>query len=728
MEGLFNLISKEEKMSKIQFPENISKAAKRDIVELEQKVKEFKSGAIPEDKFKHFRLTRGVYGQRQTGVQMIRIKLPYGKVTAEQLIAIANVSDKFATGNLHLTTRQDIQLHYVKVDNAPQLWADLEAESVTLREACGNTVRNVTASAIAGVDPDEPFDVTPYAHELAHYFLRNPICQDMGRKFKIAFSSSEKDTAFTFLHDIGFIPRIQNNQRGFKIVVGGGLGAQAIAAQTVYEFLEAEKIIPFTEGVLRVFDRHGERERRNKARFKFLVKALGLEEVMRLVEAEVKALKNKEYHVNPDVIAYAVNEQKNIAPAVEISSADKTHYENWLATNVFEQKQKGWFSIFLRVTTGDIKSNEARQLAALVQQYAADDMRITMNQGMMLKYVLKENLSYFFIELNKLGLAKPGFDSIHDVTTCPGTDTCNLGVTNSMDLARVLEDVLKDEFADLINESDIKIKMSGCMNACGQHMAANIGFSGSSIRVGAMVAPAMQVVMGGGVEPDGSGSIADKVVKIPTKKIPEVLRIVLNDYEENASDGEYFNQYYRRQGEKYFYSKLKPLADVANFTQDDYVDWGHNETYVQEIGVGECAGIILDVIGTVIKESEEKLFWAKEGLDEAAYADAIYNSYSSMVIGAKALLLSIDKQCNTQAGIIRDFNEQFYKTGKIQLRLDAENYILQINQNEPTKEFAEKYFSDANVFLEGVKTLREEQINADKTQENKPIIDSHYKA
>src|SRR5690606_16133095 len=180
--------------------------------------------AIPEDKFKHFRLTRGVYGQRQTGVQMIRIKLPYGKVTAAQLVAIANVSDKFATGNLHLTTRQDIQLHYVKVENAPQLWADLEAEEVTLREACGNTVRNVTAAAVAGIDPQEAFDVTPYAHELAHYFLRNPICQDMGRKFKIAFSSSETDNAFTFLHDIGFIPRIQNEQRGFKVVLGGGLG------------------------------------------------------------------------------------------------------------------------------------------------------------------------------------------------------------------------------------------------------------------------------------------------------------------------------------------------------------------------------------------------------------------------------------------------------------------------------------------------------------------------
>jgi sulfite reductase (ferredoxin) len=716
-------------MSNVQLPSNISKVAQRDILDLEKRIQSFKAGEIPEDKFKHFRLTRGVYGQRQTGVQMIRIKLPYGKVTANQLVAIANVSDKFATGNLHLTTRQDIQLHYVKVENAPQLWADLEAEEVTLREACGNTVRNVTASAIAGLDADEPFDVTPYAHELAHYFLRNPICQDMGRKFKIAFSSSEKDNAFTFLHDIGFIPRIQNEQRGFKVVIGGGLGAQAIAAQTAYEFLPEEKIIPFTEAVLRVFDRHGERERRNKARFKFLVKTLGFDEVMRLVEEEQKALKNKEYWVNRNIISPAENTLKNIATTnTTITAPNKAHYEAWHATNVFEQKQKNIYGVFIRVTTGDIKSDVARKLADLVKNFAADDIRITMNQSMLLKGILKENLPYFFNELNALGLAKPGFDSVHDVTTCPGTDTCNLGVTNSMDLARILEKTLKEEFADLIHDRNIKIKMSGCMNACGQHMAANIGFSGSSIKVGALVAPAMQVVLGGGVEADGSGSIADKVVKIPTKKIPQVLRSVLGDYETNAAEGEYFNDYYRRQGEKYFYHMLKPLADVALFTQDDYVDWGHEETYIQEIGVGECAGIILDVIGTVIKESEEKLFWAKEGLQEHAFADAIYNSYSSMVIAAKALLLSIDKQCNTQAAIIRDFNEQFYKTGIIQLSQDAETYILQINKNEPSEDFANKFFNDAETFLQKAKAYREEQINANKLAADKKIVDSYYKA
>ena len=257
----------------VQISSKVSSDAKKDILELKARIERFKNGEIEEDKFKLYRLTRGVYGQRQAGVQMIRIKLPYGKVTPNQLVKIADVSDKYATGNLHLTTRQDIQLHFVKMEESPALWAELEEESVTLREACGNTIRNVTASPDAGVNPNEPFDITPYVHTLAFYFLRNPICQDMGRKFKIAFASDDSDSALTYFHDIGFIPKLKYEDKkvikGFKVVVGGGLGAQAMTAQTAYEFLEDHQIIPFTESLIRVFDRYGERANRNKARMKF---------------------------------------------------------------------------------------------------------------------------------------------------------------------------------------------------------------------------------------------------------------------------------------------------------------------------------------------------------------------------------------------------------------------------------------------------------------------------
>ena len=274
----------------------------RDIIDLERKIRQFQEGKIDDDRFRSLRLARGVYGQRQPGVQMVRIKLPFGRITPKQLLRIADVSDEYASGNLHLTTRQDIQIHYVSLDRTPELWAELEKDKITLREACGNTVRNITASAKAGIDLEEPFDVSPYAEEMFMYFLRNPVCQEMGRKFKIAFSSSEKDSAFTFIHDIGAIPKVRTvdgkEERGFKVLLGGGLGAQPHLAQVAYEFLPEDQLIPFTEAVLRVFDRHGERNKRGKARMKFLLQSLGLEELMKLVKEEWTALKIKSYPVD----------------------------------------------------------------------------------------------------------------------------------------------------------------------------------------------------------------------------------------------------------------------------------------------------------------------------------------------------------------------------------------------------------------------------------------------
>ena len=244
----------------------------KDIIELEQKIFAFKNNSIDEEKFRSLRLARGVYGQRQQGVQMVRIKLPMGRFTANQLRKIAYVADEYGSGNLHITTRQDIQLHYVELERTPQLWAELEKDQITLREACGNTVRNVTAAATAGVDPQEPFDVTPYAEAFFSYFLRNPICQDMGRKIKVAFSSSESDEALTFIHDLGFIPKIKNGERGFQLMIGGGIGSQPMPSQKVFSFLSTDEIIPYSEAIIRLFDRMGERNKRNKARLKFLVK------------------------------------------------------------------------------------------------------------------------------------------------------------------------------------------------------------------------------------------------------------------------------------------------------------------------------------------------------------------------------------------------------------------------------------------------------------------------
>src|ERR1700712_4099292 len=275
----------------------------KDILDLAQKIRDFREGKIHDEKFRSLRLARGVYGQRQPGVQMIRIKLPFGKVTFKQILRIADISDEYASRNLHLTTRQDIQIHYVSLDRTPQLWAELEQDDITLREACGNTVRNVTASPTAGIDPAEPFDVSPYAQAVFEYFLRNPICQDMGRKFKISFSSSDADTAFSYIHDIGVIPKLkENGDRGFKVLLGGGLGAQPLLASIVEEFLPEDELIPYIENIIRVFDRYGERNNRNKARLKYLIQKIGLDEVVRLAKEERVANKVKSYPINRDAL------------------------------------------------------------------------------------------------------------------------------------------------------------------------------------------------------------------------------------------------------------------------------------------------------------------------------------------------------------------------------------------------------------------------------------------
>ena len=682
----------------------------KDIIELEKKIRLYREGKLQEDKFKSLRLARGVYGQRQLGVQMVRIKLPFGRVTTQQLLRIAGISDEYSTGNLHLTTRQDIQIHFVSLDRTPELWAKLEQDDITLREACGNTVRNVTASPEAGVDPQEPFDVSPYADATFRYFLRNPICQDMGRKFKISFSSSDSDTAMSYMHDLGFIPKVKEENgetvRGFKVMIGGGLGAQPALAHTAYEFLPEDKVIPLIEGVLRIFDRHGERNNRNKARFKYLIAKLGLEEVMRLVNEEYKALKSHAFEIDRKAnLTPAVPEAREI-PDFVIEDTDK--YNTWLKTNVFQQKQQGYYGVYIKVQIGDISSDTARELVPLVRGFAADDIRVTQGQNLLLKYVREEALPYFFARLDELGLAEPGFNSVADITTCPGTDTCNLGISNSMTTAKVLENMIVQEYPELLFNTDIKIKISGCMNSCGQHGMANLGFHGSSLKSGKSVVPALQVLLGGGTVVDGEGRIAQKVLKVPSKRGPEVVRYVINDYHANKLENERFNEYFDRNGKDHFYQLLKPLADLTNLTPDDFIDWGHQDQFATAIGVGECAGVMIDLVATLLYEADEKLEWAAEALEEKRFADAIYYGYSAYISTAKALLLDLNVKCNTQSGIIQDFDTNFVAAGTFDFTPDFKSEVLQINQQEPGEEFANQYISKALLFLQQATSYRQQ--------------------
>lgn len=676
----------------------------QDIQELKGKILDYALGKIRDDEFRGIRTSRGVYSQRQFGVQMVRIKVPLGKLSFRQLLCIADVSDQYASNYLHLTTRQAIQIYGASLGKTPELWAALEKEGITLRGSGGNTVRNVTASPTAGIDPSELFDVTPYAYAVYEYFLRNPVSQEMGRKIKISFSSSDDDTAFTCIHDLGFIPKVKlvhgAQQRGFKVLFGGGLGAQPMLAHVASDFLPEAELVPFIEATLRFFNRYGERNNRHKARLKFLVNQLGMEEVLRLIEKEKIA-------VNP--LAYQVAFPSTLLslPSGEVSNGNTTivnaeKYQHWLATNVFAQKQLGFYGVSVKINGGDLTSEQARKFISAIQGLVADEIRITPTQGFLLRYVSKEALPVLFHNLDELGLAEPGGESVADITTCRGTNTCNLGIANSLGLAGVLEQLIYEKYERLIYNRDIKIKISGCMNSCGHHGLAQIGFHGSSIKANNKVVPAVQVLLGGSVLGDGRARIADKIIKVPSKRAPQLLASVLDDYATNALGGENFQQYYTRQGKDYFYQMLKPLADTTSLTDDDYVDWGKDEPFKTAIGTGECAGAVVDLASSLLNEANEKLKKAKNALTSGEFADAIYHAYSALITAAKAMLLKREVNSGTQLGIIDEFNKHFAAVINESGFSSFHDLVLQISQHEPDAAFAQSYCMEAENFLQKV--------------------------
>ena len=666
----------------------------KDILELEQKIHAFHNQKIDEEKFRSLRLARGVYGQRQLGVQMIRIKLPLGKFTAQQLLRMAEVSDEFASGNLHITTRQDIQLHYVPLDRTPELWATLEKDKITLREACGNTVRNVTASVYAGIDPNEAFDTTPYAYAFFEYFLRNPVCQDMGRKFKVAFSSSSEDQALTFIHDLGFIPIIKEGKRGFRVLLGGGIGSQPVGANEVFDFLQVERIIPFSEAVIRVFDRYGERNRRNKARLKFLIKEIGLEAFLELVRIEEQGLPLDTFPIQ----ATERELKEPLYNSDDTLTIDDPAYEDWKKTNLYAQKQKGFFAVGVPITVGDIDSKKARQLVKVILQFTKDDNRFSYGQSVLLRDVNEKHLPALYLALKELQLERVGFQRINDIVACPGTDTCNLGIASSMGLAKALQEVVEKEYPDLIQKHKIDIKISGCMNACGQHTLAHIGFQGMTVRSNGKVAPATQILLGGGVLGNGTGRFADKVLKVPSKRTPAVLRWILDDFENQRQNDENFFAYYDRKTKDYYYQNLKHYSEVEHLTADDFIDWGVKEKYQKAIGIGECAGVTIDLVQTLLFDAKEALEWAQEAYGENRFSDAVHHAYNARVRAAKAILTQGNAKINSHASIIDAFDPQYPEYTK-EKGLSFKEDILKMQKNKPTASFAKIYVEQTQPLL-----------------------------
>ncbi|HMG68082.1 MAG TPA: hypothetical protein VK588_10360, partial [Chitinophagaceae bacterium] len=386
----------------------------------------------------------------------------------------------------------------------------------------------------------------------------------------------------------------------------------------------------------------------------------------------------------------------------------------WKKTNVYPQKQEGYFAVYIRVLNGNISSVSSRTLIEKLQPVIADDIRVTINQGLQLRFVKPEHLEFIYSALEQEGLDAAGFGSVADITACPGTDTCNLGISNSTGISKVLSEVIEEEYPEFLYNKDIAIKISGCMNSCGQHGMASIGFHGSSMKAKGQVLPALQVLIGGGVLGSGDGRIADKVLKVPSKRGPDVLRALLDDYKTNGQTHETYLQYTKRVGEKYFYDLLKPLASLETLLAEDYIDWGEEEKYATAIGVGECAGVMIDLVSTLILEGDEKLEWSQENIDKKSFADGIYNSYSAFIHTAKALLLQQGVQCNTQAGIIKDFDVHFTQKGLYTESNSLKETVLQINETEPSEEFALAYLQQARDFVAFAKQFREHTVMIEK--------------
>ena len=575
--------------------ERVVEVLPEEIDEFERQVKRFQAGEWNPNDFMAFRLRQGVYGQRQADEQMLRVKVPFGGLTADQLDALGVLAERYAPLNKgHVTTRENFQFHHIQLADTPATMRLLGDVGLSTREACGNTVRNVTGCPLAGVCAEEPFDVTPYAAAYARYFVRHPFTQSLPRKFKTAFSGCERDCAITAIHDMGFIPRIVDGKRGFKVLTGGGTSIMARIAPTLYEFVPVEEYLKVTEAVIRVFHRSDElRKNRMKARIKFLIDRIGIDEFRPMVEEELKQ-PWAQRSFDPTPLLFLEDESLD-APALEGRYSSNGHapdFQRWLETNVDVQKQEGYRAVTVKLPLGDIQAEQFHQLADLSRKYAGGRARITHQQNLAFRWVPERSLHDLWEEFNRIGLGDSGAHDITDVVACPGTDSCKLGITSSMGLGRAVRTALADVNGSDPLVSQMHVKMSGCPNGCGQHHIADIGFHGAAAKAPGGQVPAYELFVGGSYD-NGDTRIGQRVkTKVPAKKVPEAIQRVLGYYREERHDDEPFKEFVARVGAEAFeplMAEFKDVPELSRDTIDSYMDWDKTVKYKLERGEGECA-------------------------------------------------------------------------------------------------------------------------------------------
>jgi sulfite reductase (ferredoxin) len=585
-------------------PGHVIPILQREYDDFKTESTKFLEGETPEDEFIKFRLKQGVYGQRQANVQMIRVKLPFGGITPEQMESFADVIEKYVPLNKgHITTRQNIQMHHIPLVEVEKAIRELGESGLSSREGCGNTVRNVTGDPWAGVAKDELFDLTPYAGAYVRYFVRHPTTQAMPRKIKTAFDGSPRDRAISGIHDIAFRARAREIEgrgevRGVEMLVGGGTSIMPRVAPALYDFVEIDNgdYLKIAEAVFRIFDRQEWlRVNRARARIKVFVDKYGIDELRNQVEEELKGdwVGERDFSIAQRLF---IDDEREGAPAPPQSfgspNGDVSEFERFSNANVREQKQQGFVTVETKVTRGDLTPEQFRGLANIMRAYSGGYARTTVQQNFVLRWVREECVYDLWRALSELDLGGAGSREINDVVSCPGTDSCKLGITSSMGLNQAVQERIEamnitDELTRKLN-----IKISGCPNGCGQHHVASIGFTGASIKVGEHTIPAY-IPHVGGVFEGGEVEFGTRLkLRLPSKRVPDAIERWIGQYEKNRNEGEEWNEYLARVGTSELEALVKDLSMPVDFgleTMNQFIDWNRDVPFEVIRGEGECA-------------------------------------------------------------------------------------------------------------------------------------------
>jgi sulfite reductase beta subunit-like hemoprotein len=601
--GRLGTLDNPEKYASV--PGHIIPIVEKEFEDFESEATRFRAGETAEEEFIGFRLKQGVYGQRQPDVQMIRVKVPFGGITPEQLEAFAEVCERWAPLNKgHITTRQNIQIHHMPLEDMPDAMRVLSKAGLSSREGCGNTVRNVTGDPYAGICQGEVFDITPYAAAYVRYFVRHPTTQLMPRKIKTAFTATDEDRAITGIHDIGFIPRIRREGdrevRGVEMRVGGGTSIMPRVAPTLAEFLTVDdgEYLKWTEAALRIFDRQKWlRENRARARIKVLVDKIGIDEFREMLLAEIEGdwVEERDFSVNrliTDADEEAEAEARTDEPVGTLPTSGDPDMLDFCRSNVISQRQEGFVAVAVKIPRGDLTPEQFRALAGIIREYAGGWARTTVQQNLVLRWVRPGRVEQLWEALGEIGLGGAGAEGIRDVVSCPGTDSCKMGITSSMGLNRAISERLEEiDVSDPLT-AKIRIKMSGCPNGCSQHHIADIGFYGASIKVGDRTIPAY-VPHIGGRQADGVVGFGVRLKsRLPAKRVPAAIARWIDLYETERLEGEEFANFAERVGTEPFEAGIRDLAMPDRYSEETielFTDWSRKEEFKVERGEGECA-------------------------------------------------------------------------------------------------------------------------------------------